>query len=106
MQTIEEIKKVVQENDVVLFMKGTKKIPMCGFSGTVVQALKNSGLKDYKDVNILSDETLRQNVKVFSNWPTYPQLYVKGELVGGADIVKEMYQTGELETLLKENNLI
>jgi monothiol glutaredoxin len=81
-------------------------MPMCGFSGTVTQILKNLSVTDYKDVNILADEELRQNVKIFSNWPTYPQLYIKGELIGGADIVKELYQTGELLQLLKQNGLV
>ena len=106
MKTIEEIKNCVESNDVVLFMKGNKKMPMCGFSGTVTQILKNLSVTDYKDVNILADEELRQNVKIFSNWPTYPQLYIKGELIGGADIVKELYQTGELLQLLKKKGLV
>ena len=89
----------VKENDVVLFMKGTPDFPQCGFSGQVVQILNYLGL-DYKGVNVLEDEDLRQGIKDFSNWPTIPQLYIKGEFIGGCDIVREMFQSGELHNHL------
>ncbi len=95
----------VKSNDVLLFMKGTPKMPMCGFSGQVVQILTHLGVP-FKGVNILESDELRQGVKDYSNWPTFPQLYVKGEFIGGADITREMFQAGELQTLLKEKGLI
>ncbi|HYD89144.1 MAG TPA: Grx4 family monothiol glutaredoxin [Vitreimonas sp.] len=98
---IETIRRTVSENDVVLFMKGTADQPQCGFSNQVVRILDHMGV-DYKDVNVLADEGVRQGVKDFANWPTIPQLYVKGEFIGGCDIVREMFQTGELKTLLDE----
>ena len=91
----------VKNNDVVLFMKGTPQMPMCGFSGQVVQILDHLGIS-YKGLNVLDSEELRNGVKAYSNWPTIPQLYVKGEFVGGSDIVKEMYQSGELQKLLED----
>ena len=91
-------------NDVVLFMKGTPQFPMCGFSGQVVQILDHLGVT-YKGLNVLDSDDLRQGIKSYSNWPTIPQLYVKGEFVGGCDIVTEMFQTGELETMLKEQGV-
>ena len=94
----------VKSNDVVLFMKGTPQFPMCGFSGQVVQILDHLGVT-YKGLNVLENEELRQGIKSFSNWPTVPQLYVKGEFVGGCDIVREMFQAGELQTLLKEKGV-
>ena len=94
----------VKSNDVVLFMKGTPQFPMCGFSGQVVQILDYLGVP-YKGVNVLEDEGVRQGIKTYSNWPTVPQLYVKGEFVGGCDIVREMFETGELEQLLKEKGV-
>jgi monothiol glutaredoxin len=94
----------VKGNDVVLFMKGTPQFPMCGFSGQVVQILDHLGVS-YKGINILESDELRQGIKVFSNWPTIPQLYVKGEFVGGCDIVREMFQAGELQALLKEKGV-
>ncbi|MCX7354372.1 MAG: Grx4 family monothiol glutaredoxin [Alphaproteobacteria bacterium] len=100
----EQIKKDVAENDVVLFMKGSPAFPQCGFSATVVQVLNHVGVK-FKGVNVLESMELRQGVKEFSNWPTIPQLYVKGEFVGGCDIIREMFQTGELQTLLKEKGV-
>ena len=100
-----EIDSVVKANDVLLFMKGTPKMPMCGFSGQVVQILNHLGVP-FKGVNILESDELRQGVKDYSNWPTFPQLYVKGEFVGGADITREMFQAGELQTLLKEKGLV
>jgi monothiol glutaredoxin len=94
----------IANNDVVLFMKGTKAFPMCGFSGQVVQILDYLGVA-YKDHNVLEDPDLRNGVKDFSNWPTIPQLYVKGEFVGGCDITREMFQSGELVTLLQEKGI-
>ena len=94
----------VKSNDVVLFMKGTPQFPMCGFSGQVVQILNFLGVP-YKGVNVLEDETIRQGIKEYSNWPTIPQLYVKGEFVGGCDIIREMFQAGELQTFLVEKGV-
>jgi len=88
----------VKANDVVLFMKGTPQMPMCGFSGQVVQILDHLGV-EYKGLNVLDSDELRNGIKVYSNWPTIPQLYVKGEFVGGCDIVREMFQAGELGQL-------
>lgn len=98
--TFTEIEKLIRENPVVLFMKGDQKFPMCGFSGFVVQALKMLNV-DFVDVNILEDPNMRQGIKDFSNWPTIPQLYVNQEFIGGADIVKEMLESGELQELFK-----
>ena len=98
---IDQIRKDIADNDVVLFMKGTPMFPQCGFSAAVVQVLTHSGVK-FKGVNVLADPELRQGIKEFSNWPTIPQLYVKGEFIGGCDIVREMAESGELETLFKE----
>ena len=94
----------VKGNDVVLFMKGTPQFPMCGFSGQVVQILDYLGVP-YKGLNVLENEDLRNGIKVYSNWPTIPQLYVKGEFVGGCDIIREMFQAGELQSLMKEKGL-
>jgi monothiol glutaredoxin len=100
----EQIKKDITENDVVLYMKGTPVQPMCGFSATTVQILSHMGVK-FKGVNVLEDAALRQGIKEFANWPTIPQLYVKGEFVGGCDIVREMYESGELEELMKTKSV-
>jgi monothiol glutaredoxin len=94
----------VRSNDVVLFMKGTPQFPMCGFSGQVVQILDHLGVS-YKGLNVLENDELRNGIKTYSNWPTIPQLYVKGEFVGGCDIVREMFQAGELQELLKGKGL-
>jgi monothiol glutaredoxin len=94
----------VKGNDVVLFMKGTPQFPMCGFSGQVVQILDYLGVP-YKGLNVLENEDLRNGIKSYSNWPTIPQLYVKGEFVGGCDIIREMFQAGELQSLMKEKGL-
>jgi len=94
----------VKSNDMVLFMKGTPAMPMCGFSGQVVQILDHLGVP-YKGVNVLESDDIRQGIKDYSNWPTIPQLYVKGEFVGGCDIVREMFQAGELQDLLAEKGL-
>jgi monothiol glutaredoxin len=96
------IQKTIQDNDVVLFMKGTAQFPQCGFSGKAVQLLKQSGITQMATVNVLEDEEVRQGVKELSNWPTIPQLYVKGEFIGGSDIMNEMFQSGELQKLLPE----
>lgn len=98
------IKDTVTTNDVVLFMKGTKEMPQCGFSSRVAGVLNYMGI-EYADVNVLADETLRQGIKDFSDWPTVPQLYVKGEFVGGCDIITEMTLSGELDTLFTENGV-
>jgi monothiol glutaredoxin len=94
----------VKSNEVVLFMKGTPQFPMCGFSGQVVQILDYLGVP-YKGLNVLENDELRQGVKSYSNWPTIPQLYVKGEFVGGCDIIREMFQGGELQSLLQEKGV-
>ena len=94
----------VKGNDVVLFMKGTPQMPMCGFSGQVVQILDHLGVS-YKGLNVLDSEELRNGIKSYSNWPTIPQLYVKGEFVGGCDIVREMFQAGELAGLFKDKGV-
>ena len=94
----------VKANDVVLFMKGTPQFPMCGFSGQVVQILDYLGVP-YKGLNVLDNADLRDGIKTYSNWPTIPQLYVKGEFVGGCDIVREMFQSGELQSLLKDKGV-
>ena len=100
----ERIKQQIGGDDVVLYMKGTPVFPMCGFSAQVVQVLSQTGVP-FQSYNILDDMDLRDGLKKFSNWPTFPQLYVKGELVGGADIVREMYETGELTQLLEEKGV-
>lgn len=96
----EQIKKDITTNDVVLYMKGTAAFPQCGFSAAVVQVLSQLGVA-FKDVNVLEDSNIRQGIKDFTNWPTIPQLYIKGEFVGGCDIVREMFVSGELQDLLK-----
>ena len=94
----------VKTNDVFLFMKGTPDFPQCGFSNQVIQILNYLGL-DYKSANVLADQELREGIKTYTNWPTIPQLYVKGEFIGGADIVREMFQSGELQTHLAEQGI-
>ena len=100
MNVQEIIKEQVTSNPVVLYMKGTPRAPMCGFSATAVQILQACNLPLFFSVNVLEEPEIREGVKVFANWPTIPQLYVRGEFVGGADIMREMYQSGELKTLL------
>jgi monothiol glutaredoxin len=104
-QSMTEVHKriddIVKSHPVVLFMKGTAQFPQCGFSGRSVQILKACNVEDFATVNVLEDEEIRQGIKEYANWPTIPQLYVKGEFVGGSDILMEMYQAGELQTLLK-----
>ena len=100
----EEIKREITDNDVLLFMKGTPVFPQCGFSAAVVECLSELGVK-FHGINILVDPELRQGIKEFSQWPTIPQLYVKGEFVGGCDIVREMFQAGELQSFMKDKGL-
>jgi monothiol glutaredoxin len=100
MDTQERIRDTVTKNPVVLFMKGTAQFPQCGFSATAVQVLKACGVKEIHTVNVLEDPEVRQGIKEYANWPTIPQLYIKGEFVGGSDIMKEMYQSGELQKML------
>ena len=100
----ERIQGEIDGNDVVLFMKGSPVFPQCGFSAAVVQVLSHLGVK-FNGIDVLQDPGLRQGIKDFSNWPTVPQLYVKGEFVGGCDIVREMFQTGELQGLLQEKGV-
>ena len=97
-----QIKDTITSNDVVLFMKGTKETPQCGFSSRVAGVLNYMGV-DFSDVNVLADDAIRQGIKDFSDWPTIPQLYVNGEFVGGCDIITEMTISGELDTLFEEN---
>jgi monothiol glutaredoxin len=98
------IRKTIAAHDVVLFMKGTQKFPQCGFSAQVAQILGHLGVA-FKDVNVLEDMSIREGIKTFSNWPTIPQLYVKGEFIGGCDIVREMFQQGELQQLFDEKGI-
>ena len=102
--TAERIQSEISENPVMLYMKGTAMFPQCGFSARVVQILTHMGVP-FKTANVLEDGELREGIKSFSNWPTIPQLYVKGEFVGGCDIVTEMFQSGELESLMKESGV-
>ena len=99
-ETHQRIDQLVKSSDVVLFMKGTAQFPMCGFSGRAIQILKACGVAKPATVNVLEDEAIRQGIKEYSNWPTIPQLYIKGEFVGGSDIMMEMYQSGELQQML------
>ena len=101
---VERIKSDIEFNDVVLYMKGTPVFPQCGFSSTVVQVLTHLGVK-FKGIDVLTDPSIREGIKQFSSWPTIPQLYVKGEFLGGCDIVREMYQSGELQELLSTNGI-
>lgn len=106
MNKFEEIKKIIDSHPIVLFMKGTKAEPKCGFSSMVVQALIVLGVQDFHHVDILQDSQMRQDIKEFTDWPTLPQLYIKGEFVGGADIVQELLRSGELKTLLEDKGLV
>ena len=103
-QNVEEAKETIKTNDIVLFMKGTRDMPGCGFSANVVQILNNLNVK-YIDIDVLSDDNLKESMKKFTNWPTFPQLYVKGEFVGGCDIVKEMFESGELLELFNTKGI-
>ncbi len=100
MDVQQTIKEQVTAHPVVLYMKGTPRFPQCGFSATVVQILDACGVQDFFSVNVLEDPEIRQGIKEYANWPTIPQLYVNGEFVGGSDILREMYQSGELQKLL------
>ena len=102
--TVNQIQSEIDENDIVLFMKGTPMFPQCGFSAAIAQALTSMKVK-FKGVDVLENSNLRQGIKDFSNWPTIPQLYLKGEFLGGCDIVKEMFETGELQKILKDKNI-
>ena len=105
MEIKEKIQEIINNNDVCLFMKGTPDSPQCGFSMTVSNVLKHFKV-NFKGVNVLSDENLRQGIKDFSDWPTIPQLYIQGKFIGGCDIVKEMFEKGELKSLLEEKKII
>jgi monothiol glutaredoxin len=102
--THEQIDTTVKSNDIVLFMKGTADMPQCGFSGRSVQILQHLGVP-FKDVNVLESEAMRNGIKEYTNWPTIPQLYVKGEFVGGADILMEMFQSGELKQMMVDKGI-
>lgn len=102
MDAREFIQKTVTEHPVVLFMKGTAQFPQCGFSGRAIQILKQCGVRNLVTVNVLDDDEVRQAVKEYANWPTIPQLYVNGQFIGGSDIMTEMFESGELQTLLKD----
>lgn len=101
----ERIRQDISDNDIVIYMKGTAVFPQCGFSAAVVQILESLHLP-FKDIDVLADPTLRQGIKEFTNWPTLPQLYIKGEFIGGCDIVREMYASGELQALLAKEGLL
>tara|TARA_B100001057_G_scaffold464806_1_gene520310 strand:- start:997 stop:1314 length:318 start_codon:yes stop_codon:yes gene_type:complete len=105
MEIKQKIEKLIKDNDVCLFMKGTADSPQCGFSMAVSNVLKHLNVK-FNGINVLEDENLRQGIKDFSDWPTIPQLYIKGEFIGGSDIVKEMFEKGELKKVLSEKKII
>tara|TARA_B100000959_G_C14908207_1_gene593967 strand:+ start:972 stop:1289 length:318 start_codon:yes stop_codon:yes gene_type:complete len=105
MNTKDEIRDVIEKNDICLFMKGTPDSPQCGFSMAVSNVLKHLNVK-FKGINVLEDQNLRQGIKDYSDWPTIPQLYIKGKFIGGCDIVKEMFEKGELKKILEEKSLI
>ncbi len=100
----QRLKDLIENNDVVLFMKGTADMPVCGFSAAVAEILAHMGI-EYKDVNVLEDHEIREGVKEYSDWPTLPQLYIKQEFIGGCDIVREMYMSGELQSLFSEKEI-
>ncbi len=101
----EEIEQMIKDNNVILFMKGTKDMPQCGFSAATVECLNRLGVP-FKDVNVLADMNVREEIKTYSNWPTIPQLYIKGEFIGGSDIVREMFSNGELKTKMQTAGLL
>tara|TARA_B100000886_G_scaffold110176_1_gene73838 strand:+ start:2420 stop:2737 length:318 start_codon:yes stop_codon:yes gene_type:complete len=105
MEIKDKINNAISENDICLFMKGTPDSPQCGFSMTVSNILKHLNVK-FKGINVLEDENLRQGIKKFSDWPTIPQLYIKGEFIGGCDIIKEMFESGELKKIFQDKNLL
>lgn len=100
MNVQDKIKQQVIENDIILYMKGNAELPMCGFSARAVNILKSCGVK-FATVDVLQDDDIRQGIKIYSNWPTIPQLYIKGEFIGGSDIIAEMHEAGELQELLR-----
>lgn len=102
MTPLERIRDQVTQNPIVLYMKGTPQFPQCGFSSRAAQVLAACGVKDFLAVNVLADPEIYENLKYYANWPTFPQLYIKGELIGGSDIMLEMYQKGEIQPLLAE----
>ena len=104
MNTEEKIKNIISSDNIVLFMKGTPDMPQCGFSMAVANVLKHLGVK-FTGINVLEDEEIRNGIKVYSDWPTIPQLYIKNEFIGGCDIVKEMYESGELVKLFESKNI-
>ena len=99
----EKIAKQIKENPIILYMKGDAQFPQCGFSAKAVSMLKACGAKDFATINVLEDPDIRQGIKAFSNWPTIPQLYINGEFIGGSDIMTEMYESGELQKCLSQN---
>ncbi len=101
----EFIREAIERNDVVVFMKGTKKFPMCGFSGAVASIFNHLGV-DFADYNVLENEALRNGIKEYNNWPTIPQIFVKGEFIGGCDIMREMFDSGELQEMLKQKGVL
>lgn len=103
--TEDRIKKQISDNQVVLYMKGDAAFPQCGFSAAVVQILSQTGVA-FQDINVLEDNDIREGIKVFTDWPTIPQLYVQGEFIGGCDIIREMYESGELEDLFRDKGLL
>ncbi|MDP1864274.1 MAG: Grx4 family monothiol glutaredoxin [Thiobacillus sp.] len=103
MTALDRIRDQVTTNTVVLYMKGTPQFPQCGFSSKAAQVLQACGLQEFLAVNVLADPEIFENLKHYANWPTFPQLYIKGELIGGSDIMIEMYQKGEMQTLLEES---
>lgn len=105
-QLTEQFDKWIQDNDIVVFMKGSKKMPQCGFSRFVVVLLSTYGIREYKDVNVLADENIRQQIKEYSQWPTIPQVYIKGEFIGGCDIMREMHEDGSLRDLLINEGIL
>lgn len=100
------ISKQISDNDVVLYMKGMKQIPQCGFSAVVVDILEQVGVEDFLAVNVLENQEIREGIKQYTDWPTIPQLYIKGEFVGGCDIIREMYSSGELQQILQEKAVL
>ncbi|MBY0272602.1 MAG: Grx4 family monothiol glutaredoxin [Alphaproteobacteria bacterium] len=104
-QTFDQIREEISSHDIVLYMKGNAQFPMCGFSAAVVQILNTLDV-NFKAIDVLKDSELREGIKSFTNWPTIPQLYVKGEFIGGCDIVREMYETGELQKLLADKGIL
>lgn len=100
--TRQRIEQLVTENPVVLFMKGSAQFPLCGFSGRAIQLLKSAGIQKVTTVNVLEDDAIRQGIKEYANWPTIPQLYIKGEFIGGSDIMMEMFESGELQALAQQ----